>query len=144
MGSKMESTRGVLEPKMFGCYSVFGFLNWFLKWVLKLHLPLLRKSLKIIKKILVDAIALQKRWKNMNPKKIDRHEANQTKHWKEHSMIPQSIFQWVAATDGLMISCLPSQVFSRNLCFRSCQTIRVHPNPNAFRMYPKLPLFKWI
>ena len=62
-------------------------------------------------------------------------------HCKEHSMILHSIFQW---TDGLIISYLPSQVFARNLCFLSSQTINVHPNPNAFRMYPKLPLFKWI
>ena len=48
------------------------------------------------------------------------------------------------ATDGRIIYYLWSQVFARALCFLSCQTIKVHPNPNAFRMSPKSPLFKRI
>ena len=66
------------------------------------------------------------------------------KHCKEHSMILRNIFRWVAATDGRVIYYLWSQVFARNICFLFCQTIKVHPSPNAFRMSPKSPLFKWI
>ena len=105
----------------------------------------LKNIKQIKKKNIVETIAFQeKNDEEICAPKIDQHEANKKKHCKEHSVILHNIFRWVAATDGRVIYYLWSQVFARNLCFLFCQTIKVHPNPNALRMSPKSPLFKWI
>ena len=39
-----------------------------------------------------------------DPQKKKRVKPIKRKHWKEHSLIPHSIFPWVEGTDGLVIS----------------------------------------
>ena len=95
----------------------------------------LKKTFKNIKKILVETIAFQE--KNDEeicaPQKMDQHEANQKKLQRTLHDTPQHFSMGGSpATDGRIIYYLWSQVFARALCFLSCQTIKVHPNPNAF------------
>ena len=143
----MESTKGGLRTLFFSAVPFLGSKMGFemvsstLKKIIKNHLE----------KPLVETIACQtscqtkndeeicapNKYINMRRIKKTLHRSKQ--HCKDHSVILHNIFRWVAATDGLVISYLRSQVFACNPCILCCQTIKVYPNTNASRMFPKSP-----
>ena len=137
----MESSRGVLELFFWAAILFLGS-----KIGLIMVFSTLKKTFKNIKKSLLKPSHFRKkRGGNLRPQKIDQHEANQKKLQRALHDTPQHFSMGGGpATDGRIIYYLWSQVFARALCFLSCQTIKVHPNPNAFRMSPKSPLFKRI
>ena len=95
---------------------------------------------KQFEKTIVETMAFQKKtMRKSAPQKIDRHEADQRNTLQRALHDLHSMFQRVAATDGLVISYLRSQVFACNPYILSCQTIKVYPNTNASRMLPKSP-----
>ena len=63
------------------------------------------------------------------------------KHWKEHSLIPHFIFQWVEGTDGLVISNRTRFLAAMFASFLA-KPLK-YPNPNALRMYLDVSILTW-